>query len=479
MKFNFTAVAASILFSGSLFPTSTNAAEDFNVGLSNDFWTRAAKAVAASGLSMNPEYNDKDPIQEVDYLSQFSDEVKWEMYREVGVDEGLNDAILVEDEGQCFVAFQCTSNEWDDILSNANPFPKTICNDADKCCTYSEVFVNGWDTQWQEQMETNVKDCVARCTKDPCLIVTGLSQGGGVAVPAAFQLADITSSYEVITFAAPPAFRQEPEECLPETELRKYYRFGATQYKSGLDGGLSGLVFDKVPFLGPPIPGVQTWSVGEFLILSAEDFDNVAYVGFNTEVKLTPWDNYPPPLGNAHEIWNANPKLPGYYQIMAKILAEGTFPIGVKGFDDDFHCGVKEYGSFLCKTERCVSLGMDLHSVCKIGKEIGEGCLSDFDCNDGLFCPAGAIRTCEALRGPGEPCASDSNCIEGYFCPGGVSRNCETLRGPGDPCAASSNCIEGYYCPAGLSRKCATDENYESQSILSGQTNHLDRKSVV
>ena len=99
---------------------------------------------------------------------------------------------------------------------------------------------------------------------------------------ASLELSDLSKNkYEVLTgtFAAPPSLTREPSACEPHMDFKKHYRFGKGLYKDAL-GGFSGLIFDPVPFVGT----LDTYSVGEFIMLSSEDKDNVAYAGFESSI---------------------------------------------------------------------------------------------------------------------------------------------------------------------------------------------------
>lgn len=425
MKFKFKGVVTSLLISASHFSTFTYAAEveeDGSYGLSKAFIERSLKAASVAGYSaqntnMNwlPREYFKNPIP-----NAYED--KW---------KGIDDAALVEDDGQCFVAFQSTQWEEDrtDMGQNLNPRSAKLCNEGGQCCKFREGFVNGWNnTSWNSQLTEDVKACVGRCTKDPCLIITGHSQGGSIATVASLHLADVTSSYEVITFAAAPALVWTPETCSPQMNFNAHYRFGKALFKDEWSGGRAGLVFDKVSFLGPdPIPGFATYSVGEFLIVSNEDFDNVAHVGMNTELTLHPWDHHPPPLGHAHYLSDETHL--GYWEILEKMFnktEENSFPIGVRGLKNEMHCGRTEYGPILCESDRCDQVNGEKHQ-CLPKLNNGELCRNDNDCLSGR-CPSTFPSKCMDKAGNGEPCATNKDCIDGYFCPAGISRKCKAKK---------------------------------------------------
>ena len=273
----------------------------------------------------------------------------------------------------------------------------------------------------------DARACVARCNDDVpvCLIIAGHSQGGGIATTASLQLADLTPKYEVITYAAPNALTVEPELCSPQMNFRAHYRFGKALYKDNLTGGTRGLVFDKVSFLGPDPIGQATYSVGEFMMLSSEDTENVAYVGYNSDVVLRPWDDWPPVLGRAHEMYSRDLSHDtGYISIMQNILDKDSFPVGVSGFGNNMHCGNEDDTGLLCASDRCDRAFGQLHRTCKSKLINGEPCNSDTDCISGR-CPQTFPSKCKAKAGAGERCANNDDCIDGYFCPAGVFRKCK------------------------------------------------------
>lgn len=441
MKMRLSGVVASLLISFS-FPiaiTYVTAEENVNDGLSKEFLDRALKAAAVAGLSSEPLL-DWNPgwIERTAYLNTFdgNDTVR-KLYTEEGVNAGRDDAVLVEHDGQCFVGFQATQwlgfTDLSDWLQNAGLFCKTLCNSVDECCTFREGFVDAWNTQWKDELIADVTRCVEGCDKDVCLIISGHSQGGAVATAASIQLADITDKYEVITYAAPPALTVEPDSCSPQMNFRKHYRFGKALYKPDVTGGVAGLLFDKVSFLGPdPLPLLNTYPVGEFIIISSEDAENVAYVGYNSDLVLTPWDHSPMPLGRAHDLYyprysDDTTTESGYFQLI-KFLANSvsSLPAGVEGFQNNMHCGNSENGVLLCASDRCDRANGELHPTCKRKLDNGERCNADTDCLSGR-CPSRFPSECEDKAGPGERCANNNDCIDGYYCPAGFNRKCRAL----------------------------------------------------
>lgn len=109
------------------------------------------RAAAASHLSkteggLTPSTS-VDERKIVDLRSVFTDNAKITQYFESGSpEEGIDDAILIEDEAQCFVAFQSTTGDIQDILQNANFLNETLCrnDNQDECCEFHKGFANGW-----------------------------------------------------------------------------------------------------------------------------------------------------------------------------------------------------------------------------------------------------------------------------------------------------------------------------------------------
>ena len=148
MKVRFSGVVATLFSYSSFFSAITYAATEENSidGLSKEFLERAVKAAAAAALSGEPAltYENSEPGRRY-FLDKFSgDDTIRTLYTEEGPEVGLDDAILIEDGGQCFVAFQATQSNLIDVLQNGNMGQETVCNEFNKCCTFRAGFANGW-----------------------------------------------------------------------------------------------------------------------------------------------------------------------------------------------------------------------------------------------------------------------------------------------------------------------------------------------
>ena len=319
-------------------------------------------------------------------------------------------------------------------------------------------------TQYQAELIEKVKDCITRCDEDDvCLVISGHSQGGAIATVASLELSGLNTNYEVIIFAAPPSVTKDPEHFSPHMDFGRQYNFGKGLYTElGSGGGVAGLVFDKVPFLGPDlIPGFHSFSVGEFIILSSEDSKRVAFAGSNTEKVFNPWDNgLPLPFGDAHFIYkDPGSKFfnTGYFQLVRRIRDEASFPVPVKGFGNGVHCGRGEHAVDLCDSDRCDRAIGELHPTCK--SKLSD----DESCNHRNYCVSERCdetswanptkMVCHSKNANGELCNEDSDCLSGR-CASNFPSRCKPMAGPGEPCANNKDCIDGYYCPAGFNRKC-------------------------
>jgi hypothetical protein len=131
-------------------------------GLSAQFMMRVVKSSAANGLSwvegckenmsqcsraeLLPP-NDKLKSNGVEvFISAFSENAIMTPFSQQSSysETGRDDAILIEDDGQCFVSFQSTTQLLEDISQNVNPFKEIVCRAENECCEFRQGFVNGW-----------------------------------------------------------------------------------------------------------------------------------------------------------------------------------------------------------------------------------------------------------------------------------------------------------------------------------------------
>ena len=147
MRVRFSGVVATLFIYSSFFSAITYAtAEEQSIdGLSKEFVERAVKGAAAAALSGEPNLTYEEIEGKKYFLDKFSgDDTIRTLYTEEGPEAGLDDAILIEDGGQCFVAFQATQSNITDVLQFANLGEQTLCNDSNECCTFRAGFANSW-----------------------------------------------------------------------------------------------------------------------------------------------------------------------------------------------------------------------------------------------------------------------------------------------------------------------------------------------
>ena len=147
MRVRFSGVVATLFIYSSFFSAITYAtAEEQSIdGLSKEFVERAVKGAAAAALSGEPNLTYEEIEGKKYFLDKFSgDDTIRTLYTEEGPDIAFDDAVLIEDGGQCFVAFQATQANWVDRFQNINMGEDTLCNDSNECCTFRSGFTNGW-----------------------------------------------------------------------------------------------------------------------------------------------------------------------------------------------------------------------------------------------------------------------------------------------------------------------------------------------
>ena len=133
---------------GGMFVAAQDEAMSSKDGLRKSFVKRAVKAAAASllsetGKNFSPGRRDEAAIELM--KDEFTKDAIMIQYFEQGKDEGVDDAIFIEDEGMCFVAFQSTTSSLKDIGQNLNLKKEDVCNKQGECCKFREGFVNGWE----------------------------------------------------------------------------------------------------------------------------------------------------------------------------------------------------------------------------------------------------------------------------------------------------------------------------------------------
>ena len=147
MKVRLSGVVATLSIYSSFFSAITYATTEENSidGLSKEFLGRAVKAAAAAALSSESDLTYGVWHGRRHYLNVFSGDATIRKLYTEETEAGLDDAVLIEHGGQCFVAFQATqASNVVDWFQNLNMGQETLCNDSNECCTFRQGFANGW-----------------------------------------------------------------------------------------------------------------------------------------------------------------------------------------------------------------------------------------------------------------------------------------------------------------------------------------------
>lgn len=183
---------------------------------------------------------------------------------------------LASKNGYCFVSFRGT-----DPLSPIDLFQfvqlgqEDVCID-DECCQARRGFYKSYHSSFRTDLEAAVCECAANsCSDDDdCVVLTGHSQGGGIAHIAALYLRDLNPY--VITFGNPPALN--PDCTLVNRNATRWFNF-CNSWNSGWMR-----FYDQI-FMRPW--DRELLRHGYTIILS-EDTTGVANLGVDVDGKLRP-----------------------------------------------------------------------------------------------------------------------------------------------------------------------------------------------
>lgn len=184
------------------------------------------------------------------------------IYFESGIDAAY--LARIGDE-YCVAAFRGTTNyQVGDWMSNVDldpvPFNPNKQNNSnnkngtalvvDECEIHGGYYTAYTEFEYREKVNEFLSDCRSDCVECET-ILTGFSQGGGIAAIAALDFkaktihGNVTSPY-VITFGAPQSLGAPCAQHLSESEKQRWFRY--VMSRKGLSGGL---VYDPIPFLYP------------------------------------------------------------------------------------------------------------------------------------------------------------------------------------------------------------------------------------
>lgn len=267
-----------------------------------------------------------------------------------GVPDGFPDQAIVAKKGNhCFLAFRATTLNVADFYQNFNPFFETVCsvNDETNCCSVKQGY---WQAYYlppfREAMEEEIRSCAQEvCTeanRDTCVVLTGWSAGGSIAIVAGLYLKDLDPLG--ITFGATPALRLPCDDDLLQTH--RWIRL--------VNSISTGRLFDNpIEYDG----AVGPWGAdlfGHHVILS-NDPTSVAYIGLDSQ------EYFRPVAFPAHAMGVDTP-LVGYWDRILAIQeaysssTELDYPVRLNGYRDGFPCSRDiECQSGYCRRKHCRS----------------------------------------------------------------------------------------------------------------------------
>lgn len=172
-------------------------------------------------------------------------------------------AIVAKKDGRCFLAFRGTTVDIDDWFQNIGLGSIDIYKDNDNStgefCNAREGYADFLFSDLVTQGGMDLQACAATCTDpDDCIILTGHSQGGAIAVLAAILL--YTTNPITITFGQPLAVSRGCDLLRSE----RMYRYVNSLYLEE-EGEEPEIAYDPVPLL--PGFGQGRGHYGYYLLL--------------------------------------------------------------------------------------------------------------------------------------------------------------------------------------------------------------------
>jgi pimeloyl-ACP methyl ester carboxylesterase len=263
-------------------------------------------------------------------------------------------ASFVEQAGRryCFAAFRGTRG--DGGLSSLRDWRqnlmfvgrKTICPEGrDQCCMVFRGSWDAYDTSFREELAQALRSCASDCSMGTCptVVLTGHSQGGGIATSAAVDLEDLNPT--VITFGQPPVL----EVPCALVNSSRFYRFtnSRTERKEvGRLGLLDHVVFRGNDIVYDPVPAAPYAidHVGHQILLG-DDPTGVAYIGLDSDVKFRPLDVaglLENRSASSHLLWTSS----GYRNRIRALVhaysrhsgSQRSFPVRSSGFSPGTLC---------------------------------------------------------------------------------------------------------------------------------------------
>jgi hypothetical protein len=223
-------------------------------GMSPDAVKRSSVAAKLSYLV----YFDENPElgEEPDFLKEFYEQNKKDLvFLESGIDAVYTTQIRNE---FCVAAFRGTTAGYDDVVSNLDvdaaefKMGNAAGNTNAVCDIHSGYQDSYFNFQHRSVVESFLLNCSESCPECD-VVLTGHSQGGGLAEVAALYYKNFTASnvaasnpekFYVITFGAPQSIGLGCSSMFTKQEQCGFYHYVMT-----MKGIISGLVYDPVPMI--------------------------------------------------------------------------------------------------------------------------------------------------------------------------------------------------------------------------------------
>mmetsp|Transcript_22942 Transcript_22942/g.33863 ORF Transcript_22942/g.33863 Transcript_22942/m.33863 type:complete len:772 (+) Transcript_22942:157-2472(+) len=274
-------------------------------------------------------------------------------------------AAFVQQDGRCYLSFRGTDfSSMSDITQNLNAFRTDGCNKDNECCKFHSGFANGWkERDYKDNVTNLVRGCAESCENlDDCLVITGHSQGGAIAIVTSVIFSDLNP--KVVTFGAPGTI-VEPCDLVNSTN---HYRFiNSLESKHDIVPH-----FDTFTSLFKPL------FVGWQIKLSDQDKDALYVAGLDADEKFKG-------LGfKAHRMFNTIPTLSNL------IESAKNAPLLTR-FNNFVTCGKGKE----CVSERCAKRSKNWFAkrVCQDKAKLGERCSDHSDCESG-YCDMNILDVC-------------------------------------------------------------------------------------
>lgn len=339
-------------------------------------------------------------------------------------DDGFNDvAVVAKTDEVCYAVFRGTDElNWFDTVQNIMPgFRKIPGTD----CFARRGFYDAYFTNYQEDFEDSVRECVNSCEGGQCeLILSGGSQGAGVAVLASIQLFEEYDPYVfsigvMRTFLPTSPFNRD--EVCTHFNKDRHYHFILT------DTELE--IYDPVPYM------FAFWAKNAGHEILYDGDGNFNYQGVSRNYNTV----REPSAMIVHSRWNYVTKSEHTFENLC-------LPAPVVGWRDGHWCS--EDGNCMttsyCDDKGTCAPRLELEAICRRGAACQSGSCFDGHCS---------LETVPLLR-VDETCRQDNECESGR-CEGmpGFSTCHAHLVESGGKCNEHSDCTSGY-CARLVHRQC-------------------------